>query len=235
MNTRPTDGLTGAARVWAELDLAWLVAFGQAWEALRSGNIAVGACMATPDGEIIHAARNRVADTSGPAGEVFGTALAHAEINVLARMPFRGRRDLVLTTTLEPCLQCAAAIRFGRVAIVRFAGADRYWDGCHEFGKLHPREETWKQPQRFGPRHDELGLFATLISRFGLGLESRLMKALREIGEGPIIDLALGIQDRGELPRLTAMEAGEAFEYLWPHLEEISRLEAAQDSPAPHG
>ena len=142
MNTLPTDGLTSAARMWAELDEAWLVAFGQAWEALRSGNIAVGACIATPDGEIIRAARNRVADTSAPVGEVFGTALAHAEINVLARMPFRGRRDLVLTTTLEPCLQCAAAIRLGRVAVVRFAGADRYWDGCHEFGKLHPREEA---------------------------------------------------------------------------------------------
>lgn len=228
MNTLPTDGLTTAARMWAELDEAWLVAFGQAWEALRSGNIAVGACIATPDGEIIRAARNRVADTSGPVGEVFGTALAHAEINVLARMPFRGRRDLVLTTTLEPCLQCAAAIRLGRVAVVRFAGADRYWDGCHEFGKLHPREEAWKQPQRLGPRHDQLGLFATLITRFGLGLESRLEKALREIGEGPIIDLVLDIQARGKLSRLTAMEAGEAFEYLWPHLEKISRLEATQ-------
>jgi tRNA(Arg) A34 adenosine deaminase TadA len=227
--------LNGAARIWAELDEAWLVAFGQAWEALRSGNIAVGACIATPDGEIIHAARNRVADTSGPAGEVFGSALAHAEINVLARMPFRGRRDLVLTTTLEPCLQCAAAIRFGRVAVVRFAGPDRYWDGCHEFGKLHPREKTWTQAERLGPRPDELGLFATLISRFGLGLESRLMKALREIGEGPIIDLALGIQHQGELARLTAMEAGQAFEYLWPRLAETCRLEAAQDSPARPG
>jgi tRNA(Arg) A34 adenosine deaminase TadA len=223
MDTLPADGLTSAARVWAELDEAWLVAFGQAWEALRSGNIAVGACIATPDGEIIRAARNRVADTSGPVGEVFGTSLAHAEINVLARMPFRGRRDLVLTTTLEPCLQCAAAIRLGRVAVVRFAGADRYWDGCHEFGKLHPREETWNQPERLGPRRDELGLFATLITRFGPGLQTRLEKALREIGEGPIIDLVLGIQGSGELSRLTGMEAGEAFEYLRPRLQEISR------------
>ncbi|HTU74897.1 MAG TPA: nucleoside deaminase [Trebonia sp.] len=225
MGTVPTDGPTGAARAWADLDQAWLVAFGQAWEALRSGNIAVGACIATPDGEILHAARNRVADSHGPAGEVFGTSLAHAEINVLARMPFRGRRDLVLTTTLEPCLQCAAAIRLGRVAVVRFAGADRYWDGCHEFGKLHPRELTWSQPRRSGPRHDELGLFATLITRFGPGLETRLERALREIGEGPIIDLALAIQGSGELSRLTAMEAGEAFEYLWPRLADISRLE----------
>jgi hypothetical protein len=44
------------------------------------------ACAATPDGEIVHAARNRVTDMSGPPGEVFGSSLAHAEINVLARL-----------------------------------------------------------------------------------------------------------------------------------------------------
>jgi tRNA(Arg) A34 adenosine deaminase TadA len=73
-------------------------------------------------------------------GEIFGSALAHAETNVLARLPFRSRRDLVLTTTLQPCLQCAAAIRLGPVATVRFAGPDRYWDGCHDFGRLSARE-----------------------------------------------------------------------------------------------
>jgi hypothetical protein len=35
-------------------------------------------------------------------GEIFGSALAHAEANVLARLPFRSRRDLVPTTTLQP-------------------------------------------------------------------------------------------------------------------------------------
>ena len=62
-------------------------------------------------------------DDHGPPGEIFGSALAHAETNVLARLPFHSRQDLVLTTTLEPCLQCAAAIRLGPIAVVRFAGA----------------------------------------------------------------------------------------------------------------
>jgi len=34
----------------------------------------------------------------------------------------------VLTTTLEPCLQCAAAIRLGPIANVRFAGPDLFWE-----------------------------------------------------------------------------------------------------------
>lgn len=86
----------------------------------------MGACASTPDGEIIYSARNRVNDSEGPPGEIFGSALAHAETNVLARLPFGSRRDLILTTTLQPCLQCAGAIRFGPIATVRFAGADRY-------------------------------------------------------------------------------------------------------------
>jgi hypothetical protein len=92
-----------AARLWADLDKPWQEAFRQAWEALRSGNIAVGACASTADAEIVHSARNRVSDTEGPPGEIFGSALAHAETNLLALLPFHRHRDLVLTTTLQPC------------------------------------------------------------------------------------------------------------------------------------
>ena len=58
----------------------------------------------------------------------FGSSLAHAATNVLAGLRFRKFQGLVLTTTLEPCLQCAAAIRLGPVSTVRFAGEDRYWE-----------------------------------------------------------------------------------------------------------
>jgi tRNA(Arg) A34 adenosine deaminase TadA len=229
MDVVRADGLTGAARVWADLDEAWLVAFGQAWEALRSGSIAIGACVATPDGEIVHAARNRIGDASGPPGEVFGSSLAHAEINALARVPYRQHRDLVLTTTLQPCLQCAAAIRLGRVALVRFAGADRLFDGCHEFGKLSPREATWPQAERSGPRHDELGAFAVLISQLGPWMSPRTEEARRRDGEGPSIDLARELEESGEARRLTAMEPGEAFEHVWPRLQELSQIGRRHD------
>jgi hypothetical protein len=35
-------------RLWAALEEPWRESFRQAWEALRSGNIAVGACACTP-------------------------------------------------------------------------------------------------------------------------------------------------------------------------------------------
>jgi len=207
-----------AARLWASLDGPWQEAFRQAWEALRSGSIAVGACASTAGGEIVHAARNRVNDDAGPPGEIFGSTLAHAEMNVLARLPFRGQRDLILTTTLQPCLQCAGAIRLGPIATVRFAGPDRYWDGCHEFGKLSAREAQKAQPARIGPCRGELGTFATLISRFGPTLSLRFEDVLRTLGEGPMIDLVHEMEDSGEAAALAAMEVSQALGYLWPRL-----------------
>jgi tRNA(Arg) A34 adenosine deaminase TadA len=216
-----------AARLWAGLDEPWREAFRQAWEALRSGNIAVGACASTPDGQIIYCARNRVNDGEGPAGEIFGSALAHAETNVLARLSFRRYRDLVLTTTLQPCLQCAGAIRLGPIGTVRFAGADRYWDGCHEFGRLSAREAHKGQPARIGPRRDELGIFATLISRFGPTLTPTFEQALRTLGEGPMIDLVHELDDGGDVQRLVTMEVHEGLGYLWPRIRELAEVSPA--------
>jgi tRNA(Arg) A34 adenosine deaminase TadA len=207
-----------AAQTWADLDEPWREAFRQGWEALRTGNIPVGAVASSRDGTIVHAARNRVLDKDGPAGEIFGSALAHAEMNVLARLPFRSQRNLVLTTTLQPCLQCAGAIRLGPIAMVRYAGADRYWDDCHDFARLSPREARRAQPAREGPRGDELGIFAALMSRMGVGLWPRYEEALRELGEGPSVDLARRLSEDGELELLKAMEVNAALAYLWPRL-----------------
>lgn len=212
-----------AARAWAGLDKPWQEAFRQAWEALRTGNVAVGACASTPGGEIVYSARNRVNDGGGPPGEIFGSALAHAEANVLARLPFRGRRDLVLTMTLQPCLQCAAAIRLGPVGTVRFAGADRYWDGCHDFGRLSAREARRAQPTRIGPRRDELGTFATLISRF-VYLPPGYEEALRALGEGPMVDLVHELERGGELERLAAMDVADGLGYLWARLRDLTKV-----------
>lgn len=135
--------------------------------------------------------------------------------------PYGPGRNLVLTTTLQPCLQCAAAIRLGPIAAVRFAGHDVYWDGCHDFGRLSPREARRVQPAREGPHHDELGVFARLMSRIGAGQRPRYEELMRALGEGPGFDLAHRLADDGEVERLTAMEVDEALAYLWPRLSEL--------------
>ncbi|HET9076465.1 MAG TPA: nucleoside deaminase [Acidimicrobiales bacterium] len=206
-------------KVWSDLDAAWQEAFRQAWEALRTGNIPVGACASTADGRIIHSARNRVSDHDGPPGETWGSAVAHAEVNVLARLPFRHHDELVLTTTLEPCLQCAGAIRLGPVDTVRFAGADRYWAGYHDFTKLSPKEAARPQARKVGPLPGTIGVFATFISRLGPSLTPKFEKSLRAAGEGPMIDLVHDLESAGEVERLARLEVNEAFRALAPRLD----------------
>ena len=168
-------------------------------------------------GPIVCPARNRVNDGAGPPGEISGSALARAETYVLTRLPFRGRRDLVLTTTLQRCLQCAGAIRPGPIATVRFAGPDRYWDGCHDFGKLSAREARRTQPARIRPRRDELGTFATLISRF-VRLPPACEQALRAPADGPAACLVHELEGSGEVERLAAMDIAQGLGYLRPRL-----------------
>jgi len=215
-----------AAAAWDGLDAAWREAFRQAWEAVRAGNIGVGACAATQDGELIHASRNRVNDQDGPHGEIFGSSLAHAEMNVLARLGFRRYRDLVLTTTLQPCLQCSGAIRLSRIGTVRFAGHDRYWDGYHDFAKLDPREAGRPKPAgRTGPRTDEIGVFGLLISRFRLGnprLVNGFDHVLRSLGEGPVLDVAFALEDDGKLDSLLAMRVEHVIAAVWPDLTRLA-------------
>lgn len=222
MAVQSSGPAAGAALAWAGLDEPWREAFRQAWDAVRSGNIGVGACASTPDGQVIHAARNRVNDADGPHGEIFGSSLAHAEMNVLARLGFRRHQGLVLTTTLQPCLQCAGAIRLARIATVRFAGHDRYWDGYHDFARLATREAQRATPARTGPMDDELGLFGLLLSRFRIGnprLVDGFDAVLRDLGEGPVLDVAYDLEDSGQLDTLMALDADQALGQVWPRLQ----------------
>jgi tRNA(Arg) A34 adenosine deaminase TadA len=214
--------------LWSELDDPWREAFRQGWEAFRTGNIPIGACAATPDGVIVHAARNRVADSDAPPGEVFGSTLAHAEANVMARIPYRQTNRLVLTTTLEPCIQCSAVIRLGCVGIVRYAGADPLWDGCHDFSPLSLREAA--RPAKVlmvGPRDDDIGAFGTLMSRLGPGMvRGSAADWLRASGQGGILDLAVQLQEGEEARQLAALEVQEAFGYLQPRLRSLQEAQA---------
>lgn len=203
---------------WSTLDHAWQEAFRQAWEALRGGNIAVGAVVTTDDGTVLSASRNRVADSEAPAGQVFGSTIAHAEINALAHVPFRKHdRTLTLTTTLQPCLQCSAAIRMAPVAHVRVAGADVLWDGCHELHEGAPWVGRRPPIPLEGPRRDQVGVFGTLISRLGIGLIPVIEDALRELGDGPIVDLAKSI----DVDAIARLEVHQALDALWDDLSAL--------------
>lgn len=212
----------GAAAAWAVLDEAQRGALRLGWEAFQTGNIGVGAVVTDVDGRLVSSGRNRLADGEAPTGQVFGTSLAHAEINALANIRFRAhQRELVLTTTLQPCLQCSAAIRMAPIALVRVLGADPLWDGCHDLTSTAPWVARRPPVAVEWPSGDEVAAFATLMARCSPLQVPAVDDALREAGEGPLLDLAGRLRSHGELDVLAAIPVEAALERLWPRLADV--------------
>ncbi|MFJ9813673.1 nucleoside deaminase [Streptomyces sp. NPDC101151] len=121
----------------AALPEPWRLPFELAWEALRAGSRPIGAVLLDQDGRIAATGRNRSQETAGPPGQLVGTAIAHAEINALARLRagrrYTGHR---LYTTLEPCLLCSSALIHAHVPLVVYAAADDLWRGVEHVPRV---------------------------------------------------------------------------------------------------
>jgi tRNA(Arg) A34 adenosine deaminase TadA len=112
-----TSRHTLASGAWAALE--------GAFTALIAGGLPCGAALVDPTGTVIARGRNHAYDARTGDDIIEETPLAHAELNVLARVPTS--RDLThdtLWSTQQPCAMCAAAIAFCGVGHVRFLAAD---------------------------------------------------------------------------------------------------------------
>ncbi len=109
----------------ASLDVGAWRALEQAYEALTAGGLPCGAALADGAGAIVAHGRNHAYDPPSGDDPLQGTPLAHAEMNVLARIPTA--RDLsadTLWSTQQPCAMCTAAIEFCQVGRTRYLAAD---------------------------------------------------------------------------------------------------------------
>lgn len=220
---QPTDTApAAAAAAWQGLDEAWQRALQLGWEAFQTGNIGVGAVVTDRAGTIVSASRNRVSDATAPPGEVCGSSVAHAEINALATLAYRQPRELTLTTSLQPCLHCTAAIRQAPVERVRFAGADPLWDGCDDLTGLNSWVARRAAVPAEGPLPGPVGLFATLMARFGPGLVPHVAEALEAAGEEPLLALVDRLTGRGQLEALRRLSVDAALAALWTELTQVA-------------
>jgi tRNA(Arg) A34 adenosine deaminase TadA len=114
------------------------MALSQAWASIRAGSLGIGAAAFDRDGELLATGRNRIHE-SDPGDDVLaGTSLAHAELNVLAKLPYRAHDDVVLHTTLQPCVQCLGAIRLSSVTSVHVLAPDPLFRGVERMRELTP-------------------------------------------------------------------------------------------------
>src|SRR5690606_22707080 len=130
----------------------------------------------------------------------------------------RHPRQLVLTTTLQPCLQCSAAIRMGPIATVRVAGADPLWDGTHDFSPLNSWVARRQAVPVTRPLPGRVGSFGTLVARMSPFFQDVVDQGLRDRGEGPLLDLKDELVASGEREALCSRAVEDALEQLWDRL-----------------
>jgi tRNA(adenine34) deaminase len=145
-----------------DLGAPWRLAVDQAWESHVAGSLGIGAVITDRSGAVVSAGRNRSTESTGPSGHLYGTRLAHAEMDALAGLPTDQPPDLTLWTTLEPCLLCAGGIVLCNIAVVQFAASDPLWSGTERVDGLNDfLSSRW--PERSGPVDGPLATFGALL------------------------------------------------------------------------
>jgi tRNA(Arg) A34 adenosine deaminase TadA len=144
------------------LDQAWQQALELAWDAFCAGTTPVGAVVLSGSGAVAAQGRGRRYEPAGPAGQLAGTHVAHAEVNALAQLSAdRHYEDHVLLTTLEPCGMCHGAAVQATVRELRYAAADPY---AGTAGLVFGTPQARQRPLKItGPLDDERGRLAALL------------------------------------------------------------------------
>ncbi len=160
--SRPT--IVMAVLPFNELPQGFQVALEMAWASSRAGSFGVGAGITTSDGTLVATGRNRLFEQDRGDDPLAGTSLAHAEINALAKLGFAQYRDkqLVLWTTLQPCVQCLGAIRLSDVGEVNVLAPDPLFRGIEDMRRTVPfLNANW--PSIAERPIDEWSVFALLL------------------------------------------------------------------------
>ena len=126
---------------------AWAALEG-AYDALVAGGLPCGAALADADGTVIVSGRNHVYDAATGTDVLEATPLAHAELNVLAKIAHT--RDLsndTLWSTQQPCSMCSAALAFCGVRSIRFLAADPAFAATTDFRGGEVNDPTIERPE----------------------------------------------------------------------------------------
>jgi len=165
-----------------------------AWRSAAAGSIGVGAILVDRDGGVICQGRNTVSEPRNGTGKLSGSAIAHAEMNLLSGLPVGRWEHATLWSSLEPCPMCSLAILMSNIAEVRYLGRDFLWHGKTDLAVGHPfLAERWPDMQ-----HTEQGPLTTFSEVLPL------LWFLREKPEGTVVrDLSAHDPERLALAKTT--------------------------------
>jgi tRNA(adenine34) deaminase len=203
--------------MYAALEPVWRLAVDQAWASFRAGSIGIGAVVTDESGTVVAVGRNRAGEDSGPAGRLYGTRLAHAEVDVLSSLAAPRREGLTVWSTLQPCAFCSAAMVLMKVAHVRYAARDPLWKGVDRLPELNPFVAS-RWPGSTGPDLGEVAVFGGLLPLawvlHGYGVDTPVARVYA-VEDPALLAQASAVLDSGVLAELTrAAAAPEAFDRL---------------------
>ena len=210
-----------AQSAWNALERPAQRAMELAWEAFQEGKRGIAAVLCDSAGGIAHEGRNRVDDDQAPEGHLFGSWIAHAEINALGALPPGNYRAWTLHTTLQPCVLCASAIAMSNVGTVKFLASDPLCRGVEGL----PDIVTWLEkdwPRSIGPLGTPIAQFCSLLHlcvSFRQKPDGTLIRAYRE-SQSALTDFAGTLVTDGWQPDSKA-HLMEELTRLWVPLTEI--------------
>ncbi|WP_233554501.1 nucleoside deaminase [Deinococcus cavernae] len=185
-------------------------------QASFAGSYAIGACIVDASGQVPARGRNRLSDPRGAHGGVIGGHdLAHAEINALLNLPATPRPECygwTVLTTVEPCPQCAGAVRMSGIRALEYAAPDP-WAGCARL--LTDDPYVRRKEIRVGRAPTDVQRLATrlaLVSFLDEGHDtpdSMVFRAYQAVTPDDV-QAALAVHTAGHLPALRAAGASLA-------------------------
>ncbi len=114
---------------WQKLEFGWQMAFRQGWSAFGTYTIPIGAVILNEKNELVSSGQNMIFVEQSDLPVLYGTSIAHAEINAIAQLKRAEHphiRSYTLYSTTEPCLLCFGAIAMGNIRHFKYAARDRY-------------------------------------------------------------------------------------------------------------
>jgi tRNA(Arg) A34 adenosine deaminase TadA len=210
-------------KAWRELEPAWQAAFELAWEAFAAGTIPVGAIVTDADGTVLARGRNRITESSAPEGQIFGSRVAHADINALVQLGI-GRRyfDCTLWTTLEPCAQCIGAAWLSTIGRVAFAATDVYGGASKLIERqIEAADSARNYPMEVeGPLGGSLDVFSELLHAtfFAARIPPHAVAAVYRARRPRLLALA----ERLRLRQQAVHPLDEVLPRIWDELAELA-------------
>jgi tRNA(Arg) A34 adenosine deaminase TadA len=203
-----------------ELEAPMRQALELAWESARAGSLGIGAVITDDAGHTVATGRNRLAEEHGGDDHLAGSSLAHAELNALAKLRWgaHGRDRLTLWTTLEPCLQCAGAIRMAPIIAVHVLAPDPLFPDMERMRDINPHiASQW--PDYYRHPADAFAVFALVLQTHALAFWGAQLPGW-STALPRITTLGRDLAKSGELIAFAADDTAldEVLEALWTRL-----------------